>query len=56
MIRLLYVSSVSACFEHENDDIYFTKEFIAEIDGKRYTEGIRMYFPYLILSLTPNTE
>ncbi len=54
MIRLLYVSSVSACFEHENDDIYFTKEFTAEIDGKEVYRGNTNVFS--VFDLKPDTE
>lgn len=55
MIKILFVSSVSACFEWQNDLPYYTdKEYTININGEKIITGNTNIFS--IFGLKPNTE
>lgn len=54
MIKVLFVSSTSVCFEWQNDEIYTRKPYTIELDGKVAYEGNTNVFS--LFNLCPNTK
>ncbi len=54
MFKLLYKSSVSACFELENNDVYFTNEYQIKLNGEYHSTSKVNVFS--LFDLKANTE